>query len=110
MGKSRNQKLSILRSAATLRGVYRKWMTLLFTGLAICIAAVFIYMDLVGSMIIGNEFQFAWIAAAFYAEILGWFGNKFSKTHREYETFLYVHKLSDQDVKDFLKADQEETI
>ena len=107
MGKSKKQKASILRSASILRATYRKWMWLLFGGLAICVVAVFVYMYLVGSMTIGNEFQFAWLAAAFAAAILGWFGNKFSKTHREYESFLYVHKITDADVKEFLKSDGE---
>ena len=107
MGKSKKQKASILRSAAILRGNYLKWLRLLVVGLVICVIAVFVYMYLVGAMIIDNMFQFAWIIAAFAAAILGWFGNKFSKTHREYESYLYVHKLTDEDVKEFIKSDTE---
>ncbi len=107
MGKNKTQKFSVLRSAVVLREAYRKWLTLLVVGLAVCVVAVFTYMYLVGSMLIGNEFQFAWLAAAFAAAILGWFGNKFSKTHREYESFLYVHKLTEQDVKTFIKESDE---
>ena len=107
MGKSKKKKASILRSAAILRNNYMKWLRLLIIGLAICIVAVFVYMYLVGAMIIDNLFEYAWLAAAFEAAILGWFGNKFSKTHREYESFLYVHKITNEDVKEFLKEDDE---
>ena len=89
-----------------MRATYRKWMFLLIGGLAICIVIIFVYMYMVGAMIVENQFQFAWILAAFAAAILGWFGNKFSKTHREYESYLYVHKITDADVKDFLKSDE----
>lgn len=108
MGKSKKQKASILRSAAILRNTYLKWLKLLVGGLAICVVAVFTYMYLVGSMIIENAFEYAWLAAAFAAAILGWFGNKFSKTQREYESYLYVHKITNDDVKAFLKSDNEE--
>lgn len=107
MGKNKTQKLSVMRSAVVLRETYRKWLTFLIVGLVICIVAVFTYMYLVGSMTIGNEFQYAWLAAAFAAAILGWFGNRFSKTHREYESFLYVHKITDQDIKTFIKESGE---
>lgn len=108
MGKSKKKKASILRSAAILRNNYMKWLRLLIGGLAICIIAVFVYMYLVGAMIVDNMFEWAWLIAAFAAAILGWFGNKFSKTHREYESFLYVQKITDADVKEFLKSDDTE--
>lgn len=103
MGKSKNQKLGIMRTAVNMRAEYRKWLTLLATGLIICVIAVFVYMYLVGNSIVPSEMGAAWIVAAIAAAILGWWGNKFSKTHRQYESYLYVHKITNDDVVQFMK-------
>lgn len=45
-----------------------------------------------------------WILAAIAAIFLGWFGNKFSKTHRAYTGYLAERGLTNEDVVEFLKA------
>lgn len=104
MAKGKTQKLNVMRTAANMRAEYRKWLTLLIVGLVVCIAAIGIYYVLVSSYILENQPGVTWILAAIAAILLGWFGNKFSKTHRAYEAYISQRKITTEDVKEFLRT------
>lgn len=104
MGKSKTQKPSIMREAANKRAEYRKWLIRLVVGLVICLAAIAVYYLLVINYVIENAPGITWILAAIAAIFLGWFGNKFSKTHRAYTGYLAERGLTNEDVVKFLKT------
>lgn len=104
MGKNRTQKPSVMREAANKRAEYRKWLVRLVVGLVICLAAIGAYYLLVINYVIENAPGVTWILAAIAAIFLGWFGNKFSKTHRAYTGYLAERGLTDENVVEFLKT------
>ena len=93
-----------MREAANKRAEYRKWLIRLVVGLVICLAAIAVYYFLVINYVIENAPGITWILAAIAAIFLGWFGNKFSKTHRVYTRYLAERGLTNEDVVEFLKA------
>lgn len=95
-----------MREAANRRAEYRKWLIRLVVGLAICLVAIGVYYLLVINYVIENAPGVTWILAAIAAIFLGWFGNKFSKTHRAYNGYLVDHGLTNEDVVNFLKASE----
>lgn len=103
MAKYKNHKSSVMREAANRRAEYRKWLIRLVVGLAICLVAIGVYYFLVAGYVIENAPGVTWILAAIAAIFLGWFGNKFSKTHRAYDSYLTEHGLTNEDVVGFLK-------
>ena len=82
----------------------RKWLVRLVVGLVICLAAIGAYYLLVINYVIENAPGVTWILAAIAAIFLGWFGNKFSKTHRAYTGYLAERGLTNEDVVEFLKT------
>ena len=86
------------------RAEYRKWLVRLVVGLVICLAAIGAYYLLVINYVIENAPGVTWILAAIAAIFLGWFGNKFSKTHRVYTGYLAERGLTNEDVVEFLKT------
>lgn len=103
MGKNKTHKPSVLREAANRRAEYRKWLIRLVVGLAICLAAIGVYYLMVVNYVIENAPGVTWILAAIAAIFLGWFGNKFSKTHRAYDSYLVDHGLTNDEVVSFVK-------
>lgn len=93
-----------MREAANKRAEYRKWLVRLVVGLVICLAAIGAYYLLVINYVIENAPGVTWILAAIAAIFLGWFGNKFSKTHRTYTGYLAERGLTNEDVVEFLKT------
>ena len=93
-----------MREAANKRAEYRKWLIRLVIGLVICLTAIAVYYFLVINYVIENAPGITWILAAIAAIFLGWFGNKFSKTHRAYTDYLAERGLTNEDVVEFLKA------
>lgn len=93
-----------MREAANKRAEYRKWLVRLVVGLVICLAAIGAYYLLVINYVIESAPGVTWILAAIAAIFLGWFGNKFSKTHRAYTGHLAERGLTNEDVVEFLKT------
>jgi len=103
VAKYKNHKTSVMREAANRRAEYRKWLIRLAVGLAICLVAIGVYYLMVLNYVIENAPGVTWIAAAVAAAIVGWFGNRFSKTHRAYNGYLAEHGLTNEDVVEFAK-------
>lgn len=106
---AKKKKPSALKQAAMLRARYRTWLFRMFIGLAICIVMLAIYCALnINGMLVSvdNLGIIPWLAALVAAGVIGYFGNRFSKTHREYEAFLDVHGLTSYEVNEFVKNNQ----
>lgn len=101
MGKRTKQKPNVLRNAAQARAQYLKWLMLLIVGLVICIVAIAVYAYLSYAMILQNTGIAPWLTAVVAAAVVGYFGNKFSRSHRAYQEYLEQHGLTAEDVKEF---------
>lgn len=104
MAKSKAPKKGILQTAAQKRAEYQKWLYLLIAGVAVCVVVIFVYMFLVTSGTFQIEGILPWLVALVAAGFLGWFGNKFSKLYRSYTEFLEARKITNDDVKEYLKS------
>lgn len=93
-----------MREAANKRAEYRKWLVRLVVGLVICLAAIGAYYLLVINYVIENAPALPGFSPRSRPIFLGWFGNKFSKTHRAYTGYLAERGLTNEDVVEFLKT------
>lgn len=102
MGKKK--KPSAMKKAVELRARYRTWLFRMFVGLAVCAVILVIYWFLMTNGILHDVGIVPWLAAIVAAGVIGFFSNRFSKSHREYEAFLDMQGLTDFDVKEYLKS------
>lgn len=104
MGKNRTQKPSVMREAANKRAEYRKWLVRLVVGSSY--ASPPLARTISWSLTTSSRTRRALpgFSAAIAAIFLGWFGNKFSKTHRAYTGYLAERGLTNEDVVEFLKT------
>lgn len=106
VAKGKGPKLNVMRTAASMRAEYRKWLIRLAVGVVACLVAIFAYYVLVANYVIEDQPGLTWILAAIAAIFLGWFGNKFSKTNHAYQVFIEQHGLTTEDVKEFLRSEE----
>lgn len=104
VAKKGRSKPSVLKKAASLRAVYRKWLFWFLGVLALCLVIFAIYFALVSTGTYQNYTMLPWFLALVAAGGIGILGNKFSKAHREYEAFLEDHDMHNSDVVEFLKS------
>lgn len=100
----KKKKPSAMKRAIELRAQYRTWLFRMIVGLVICAVVLVVYWFLSVNAILTDVGLIPWLAALVAAGVIGFFSNRFSKAHREYEAFLDTQNLTDFDVREYLKS------